>query len=312
MTTLLRPPAVTADLIESTVAAPESLRPWITELGRIPKIDNLSDPFTHVPNAATTIVLRTEEHSRREALVVGPQTRANYSRADKPASCIRLRLAPGAAQPLLGVPAAALADRIVRLADLPGVAADFAAELSELSAEEVFPYLEATLPQRLSEGVTQRAHRTLLYNAIATLAAHPTGPPVAALAATLSVSERQLRNLFTAGVGVSPKHFARIGRVRHILTYGANPLRPESAGTTGHYEDKTASGWWAQLTADKRADGRANRTAPGSLAQLAAASGFYDQSHMTADFRALMGVPPTKFFQGNLPAPTPCQALSKV
>lgn len=29
---------------------------------------------------------------------------------------------------------------------------------------------------------------------------------------------------------------------------------------------------------------------------------------MTADFRTLMGVPPTSFFTGKLPAARPCQA----
>ncbi|WP_418896259.1 helix-turn-helix domain-containing protein [Streptomyces cupreus] len=70
----------------------------------------------------------------------------------------------------------------------------------------------------------------------------------------LAASERQLRNLFAEGVGVSPKAHAD--------------------------------------------------TAP--WAQLAAATGYYDQSHMTADFRALMGVPPRSFFTGLLPRATPC------
>lgn len=42
-------------------------------------------------------------------------------------------------------------------------------------------------------------------------------------------------------------------------------------------------------------------------AELAAATGYYDQSHMTADFRTLMGVPPRAYFTGRLPRATPCQ-----
>jgi AraC-like DNA-binding protein len=43
-------------------------------------------------------------------------------------------------------------------------------------------------------------------------------------------------------------------------------------------------------------------------AQLAATTGYYDQSHMTTDFRTLMGVPPRSFFTGRLPDARPCQA----
>ncbi|MFI6876491.1 hypothetical protein ACIBL6_23975 [Streptomyces sp. NPDC050400] len=41
-------------------------------------------------------------------------------------------------------------------------------------------------------------------------------------------------------------------------------------------------------------------------AGLAQATGYYDQSHMAAEFRALFGVAPSAFFSGRLPAGTPC------
>ncbi|MEU8171481.1 hypothetical protein AB0C14_01255 [Microbispora hainanensis] len=43
-----------------------------------------------------------------------------------------------------------------------------------------------------------------------------------------------------------------------------------------------------------------------SVRACAAIEGFYDQSHMTAEFRALMGVPPAAFFAGRLPSLEPC------
>ncbi len=91
---------------------------------------------------------------------------------------------------------------------------------------------------------------------------------VAAAARRLHVSERHLRNLFIEGVGLSPKHFARIDRVRTVLDYA--PLRP-----------------WADLAAE---------------------AGYYDQAHLTGEFRRVMGVPPAAFRRGELPAPTPCHA----
>ncbi|MBP2188118.1 AraC family transcriptional regulator [Nocardia goodfellowii] len=267
---------LTTDLIDSTVRAPESLRPWISEAGHIPPVTAVSTPFTHVPHTATTIVLRTERSGHRNALVLGPQTRASYSVNEQPAGCLRLRLAPGATRQLLGVPAVDLADKVFRLADLPGVAADLVPELFELAPAEALAFLSAALPQRISEDATQRAHRALLSSAVASLAAATT--PVHALASDLAVSERQLRNLFTTGVGVSPKHFARIGRVRSVLAHAGNTP-------------------WAQIA---------------SLAQVAAVSGYYDQSHMTADFRSLMGTTPASYFKGKLPAPTACRPTNRV
>lgn len=272
-TAQLTAPAVTADELEHRLTTPESLRPWITEIAQIPTVRPASQAFTHVPQAVTTIVVRTEDSGRRDALVVGPRTRATYSNPSKPAGCTRIRLAPGASQPLLGMSAADLTNRVALLADLPGAAADLAEALTALDQDEILPFLESELPQRLSEDRTRRDHRRLLGSAVAAMAVHSkdTAAPITDLAASLAISERQLRNLFTTGIGVSPKHYARIVRLRQVLA---------AAGNTP----------WSHL---------------------ATASGYYDQSHMTADFRSLMGVPPTAYFRGDIPAPTPCQSLTR-
>ncbi|MEU7630096.1 helix-turn-helix domain-containing protein [Nocardia sp. NPDC049220] len=291
MTSLLhRPPVVPADLVETSEPAPESLRPWLSELGRIPTLFDLSEPFTHIPQTSTTIVLRDEQRGPRAALVVGPQTKAIYSRASTPAGCVRLRLAPGAIRSLLGVPAALLTDRVVRLEDLPGPAADLATVLIAVAPDEVLPYLEGVLPHRITDDAVQRAERSLLGSAVAAITTDP-ALPVPALAARLSVSERQLRNLFTNGIGVSPKHFARIDRVRRVLSHAGDSSSADSTGTADYY---------------KRSTVRIPRI---SLAQLATDNGYYDQSHLSADFRTLMGVPPSRFFRGQLPTPTPCRPL---
>ncbi|WP_194832762.1 helix-turn-helix domain-containing protein [Nocardia sp. XZ_19_369] len=277
-------PVVTTDLVEATVPVPESLRPWFTELGRIPMVHDLPELFTHLPQTATTLVQRTEQFGPREILVIGPQTTAFYTEPIQPAGCVQLRLAPGATRPLLGVPAAALTNRVVRLADLPGAAADLADQLAELAPEEMVAFLEEALPQRISENEALRTQRDVLRAAVVALSTDPTGHSVQALAGELAVSERQLRNLFTAGIGLSPKHFARIDRVRRVLAQAGNAR-------------------W--LTAD-------TQPARTTLAQLAADNGYFDQSHMTADFRTLMGVPPTSFLRGALPTPTPCRPLDRI
>jgi AraC-like DNA-binding protein len=88
---------------------------------------------------------------------------------------------------------------------------------------------------------------------------------VPAVARRLAVSERHLRDLFSDGVGLPPKRFERIARLRGLLSRGETR--------------------WAQL---------------------AATAGYYDQSHMTAEFRTMMGVPPAAFFAGRPPSLEPC------
>jgi AraC-like DNA-binding protein len=264
---------VTNVLAERTLPTPDALRPWIAGIG-VGSVDGESrEPFTHVPDTATKLVVRVESDGRRTTLVVGPRTRASYHASKRVVSCVQVRLGPGTARPLLGVAAVDLVGRVVRLGDLPDASARrLADELRWLEAEDAVSHLAEVLPDRLS-AATDRSRRELLRAAVEALSTGADHVPsqVQDLARRLAVSERQLRNLFAEGVGVSPKHYARIGRVRHVLTHAA---------TT-------------------------------SWAQLAAATGYYDQSHMTSDFRTLMGVPPTSFFTGRLPNAQPCQSLSR-
>jgi AraC-like DNA-binding protein len=44
----------------------------------------------------------------------------------------------------------------------------------------------------------------------------------------------------------------------------------------------------------------------GRWSDIAATAGYYDQSHMTAEFRHFMGVPPAAFTAGHHPTPSPC------
>ncbi|MEU5406320.1 AraC family transcriptional regulator [Nocardia asteroides] len=262
----MRTQYLTSAQLETALPTPEALRPWLTELTSTAAPADPSRPFAHPPVTSTTVVLRTEQSGRRTAFVVGAQSRAAYSRAEAPAGCVRLRLAPGVTRPLLGVAASELTDRVVRLDELPGPLSAFARELTGVPAEEAVTQLADLLPERVAESATERAHRIVLREAITALSAD-SAPAIPDLAARLAVSERQLRSVFAGGIGLSPKHFARIDRVRRVLAY---------AGGTP----------WSHLAAD---------------------TGYYDQSHLTADFRALMGVPPAAYLHGRLPAPTSCR-----
>ncbi|MCA2223401.1 helix-turn-helix domain-containing protein [Nonomuraea aurantiaca] len=237
------------------------------------------------PDTTPTVAFRTVDGAGR-LYVLGPRTRASYLAPKDVPHCVTVRLRPATARPLLGVPLSELVDRVVPLRDLWGVRADrLAEELAGMVtgsdwAEQVMTRLEAAFLDRLSAQSPADLDRAGLVGAAAALLSAEAAldrndlvslaaaPPVVAVARELGVSERHLRNLFTGGVGVPPKRFARISRVRGVL---ARVCREEAAS-------------------------------------LAADAGYYDQSHMTAEFREVMGVPPSAYRAGRLPVPGTCSA----
>jgi AraC-like DNA-binding protein len=80
---------------------------------------------------------------------------------------------------------------------------------------------------------------------------------IAAVARELGLSERQLERRMLARTGVTPKHFASVRRFERALA--------------------------------------ALRAGAGSLAQVAVAAGYYDQSHFYRDFRRFTGTTPARY-----------------
>jgi methylphosphotriester-DNA--protein-cysteine methyltransferase len=83
-------------------------------------------------------------------------------------------------------------------------------------------------------------------------------PTVSNVAQAVGVSTRHLRTLFQRHVGLAPKAFARIARLHRVVH--AQRERPEASWST-----------------------------------LALEAGYYDQSHLIADFQALMDESPSTF-----------------
>jgi AraC-like DNA-binding protein len=164
----------------------------------------------------------------------------------------RLRL--GVPDAVLGVPASAIAGRIVALEDLWGEAAtrhlcDRLADARDMVHAAAI--LESAITERLAIARERRAGTRLALDAADRL----TRASVNAVAGDLGVSERHLRRLFRETVGVSPKAFARLTRFHRALRAA---------------RDDGRSGW----------------------ASIAAAAGYYDQAHLIAEFRAIAGVTP--------------------
>ena len=217
------------------------MRPWVAGIGT-QSFEGRT--YVHAPDTATTLVLCTASEG---AFVIGPRARARYSTGSAARRTV-VRLTPGRAQAVLDVPVDELVDRVVPLSEVWGRSVrDVAALRSAL----------------LSRVASADPRRSDLVHAAARLL-RTRG--VAETARALDVSERHLRTLFTRAVGLSPKQFARVDRVRRVVALASR----------------------------------------GSWASLAAELGYYDQAHLTREFRATMGVPPGAYLAGDLPEATYC------
>lgn len=231
---------------------------------------DLRCPLVHVPDPGTVLVWRITADGCGAVLVMGPRTHASYFDAKDVPLCLRLRFGLGVGPALVGVPAGEIVDRVVPLEDIWGRSAHrLAEELAERADRPALAVEHLAAALRFRAGATRMPAGLddLVRAAAARLSAGSGGPPakVGEVARRAGVGERQLRTLFTATVGVSPKRFARLSRVRSVV-----------AGASREP--------WARLAND---------------------AGYYDQSHMTAEFREVMHVTPGAFVRGAFPT-VPC------
>ncbi|HEY0693093.1 MAG TPA: helix-turn-helix domain-containing protein [Kribbella sp.] len=249
----------------------DGLRPLIDQISVAAYTDDGRCPLIHAPDPATVLVWRTTADGRGDVLVMGPRTHASYHDGKDIPVCVRFRIRPGSAPAALGVSTDEVVDRVVPLSELWGRSGDqLADDLAEIGPDpaHIVACLQTVLLARVEdEQPHRRAQANLVRAAAVELSPSTAHPParVGEAARRVGVSERQLRNLFTATIGVPPKQFARLSRIRTVL------------------------------------DGASRR----SWARLASDAGYYDQSHMTAEFREVMHVTPSVFAAGRLPT-VPC------
>ena len=171
---------------------------------------------------------------------------------------LSVTLRPGAAAALLGVPVGEIAGHAVHLDELwRGDAAELLARIAEAPDDGTrVALLEAALQRRLREG--DGAVHAAAVRAARLIAASGGRQPLRDVAAAVGVGERRLQQIFHAHVGLSPRAWGRLARLHDCLR--ALRLQPVPA--------------WADVAVE---------------------SGFYDQSHLVNEFRALCGVTPTEF-----------------
>lgn len=212
-----------------------------------------------LPDATATILVRVLDDAGHEGdvSVSGPRTRALFKSVRPAPLVLRIRFRPGGLAPFLGTPMDAITDRIVHVHELWGAAGSVLRDalLTARSDEQRIRLVESALLERAAR--TQEPARARLARRAMAVLRDPNEPVrVDALASTLGVSERHLRRAFSETVGIGPKTFARMARLQRALG------RMRSTST------------WTAIAADV---------------------GYYDQAHMIAEFRDLLGTTPAAF-----------------
>jgi AraC-like DNA-binding protein len=187
-----------------------------------------------------------------ELLVAGPDRGANPARLRPGQTILGLRLRPGVAGAVLGMPASEVLDGRFPLEEVIGTEAEHLAErIGEAGEETAFERLEELVASRASETgadpLVLAATRRLGFP----------GSRVEWLSDALGISERQLRRRFHGAVGYGPKALDRVLRFRRFVS--------RAPAVASGEED---------------------------LARLAADLGYADQSHLTRDCRRLSGMTP--------------------
>ena len=205
--------------------------------------------------------VRRPEAPPAAVLVTGPVTRRFDVETTGRGWVWGVRFRPGGFPALTGVEATRLAERTLDAAEVlpPDVVVALEALHDTVApVEEEQAQVEAALRPLVGEPDPDHA---LVVALVAEMLADRTLVRVTQVTERHGLSARRLQRLFARHVGVSPKWVLTRYRMHEVV----------AALDAGH---------------------------DGSLADLAAEHGWYDQAHFTRDFRALVGVTPARYREG--------------
>ncbi len=203
-----------------------------------------------LPDACVDIVFINDD----PPVVVGPWTDPFVARFAAGTKIVGVRLHPGHAPRVLGMPATELLNRSAPLSDVWRInRARFAPVLDKARfASRRSALVEALLRVTALAAPPDR----VVLAGIRWLACHPHGR-VEQLSRWIGISHRQLHRRFSAAVGYGPKIFQSVLRFQRLLNIASRPRAQQS------------------------------------LADLAAVAGYADQAHMTREVRRFSNCTPT-------------------
>ncbi|HYZ28028.1 MAG TPA: AraC family transcriptional regulator [Thermoleophilaceae bacterium] len=161
------------------------------------RVTQAGDEVRVLPDASADIVWRQGVGTT----LVGPDTSAKLLTYDESAVVVGMRLRPGAAGSVVGVPLEQVRDLRVDVAEI-NRRFDLDAELAPT---HVISSFVAAAAERQGDPLVTEAVRRLARD------------DVRAVAGDLAISERQLLRRFQASVGYGPKTLARVLRFRRFL-----------------------------------------------------------------------------------------------
>jgi len=211
-----------------------------------PGVETVSFPV--LPDNCMDIIFDLNE---KKSFICGVMTKARIVKIKPKQKMFGIRFAPGALPAALNEPAAKFRDLYMPLEEVSKRLADEFSGIYELdSALDMGLYCGTAL-----EGTVQKIDRE---NRIANFAAsrHSAKQTVANLAMLAGVSVRQLERLFWEYVGLTPKRFMKIKRLRFLQ----------------------------KAMVDEKE----------SLASLSIQAGYADQSHMNKDYKQLTSTSPAR------------------
>lgn len=224
-------------------------------------------PAVAIPRAETQLVVRCGPSVRGglDVHAVGGRQQVHRKLIGAGHWSVTVRLRLGTPQAVLGVPPSQLSGAIVALEDLWGDAA--ARRVRDRLAVARRPSdAAAVLESAIAEHVTSNQTPGAQTQLAREAAERLVFSNVREVSVYLGVSDRHLRRVFLEAVGVSPKAFAKLVRFRRAVRLAQQDAHP-------------------------------------SWASIASATGYYDQAHLIADFRAIAGTTPGVFL-GELHEPT--------
>jgi AraC-like DNA-binding protein len=194
---------------------------------------------------------------RAEGFVVGTMTASIVVPAGETPARFGMRFRPGRARTFFGAPLQALTDRRVALNEL-GVDSPLAGEVAEQLAEAAGDRERVRIAEAAIERRLMDAEAPDRRVDAAISRLTATNESIDELARTIGITRQHLRRRFLEQVGITPKTFARVARFRRLLV------------------DARETASWATLAVEH---------------------GYFDQSHLIAEFRELAGSSPVPFFQ---------------
>jgi len=223
--------------------------------GRCELVLHYGDAF--VESAADGI-----EHVQPTALFAGQLSRPLWLRATGRAGVIGVRFHPAGARSFLGFPLGEATDRRIALASIWPEAAELTSAIIHADDAGRVQIAERLVAQRIAH------HRVPIDEPIARcaseIAAQSGRCNLEEVIAASGVGRRQFERRFRDSVGLSPKRFASVLRLRSVFDV---------------LQDDPGSDWTG----------------------AALAAGYFDQSHLIRDFRRYVGCTPAQFVAARAP-----------